>query len=60
VNHSPYLDLPRFPLAVVLPRILERVAVALTTAEPVEAQRLRLRAELILDLLTPRQSLISS
>jgi hypothetical protein len=54
MNHSPYLDLPRFPLAVVLPRLLEKVGVALTRAEPVEAQRLRYRAELILDLLMPK------
>jgi hypothetical protein len=54
VNNSPYLDLPLSPLALALPRMLEKVAVELTTAAPVEAQRLRQRAQLILDLLTPR------
>jgi hypothetical protein len=53
VNNSPYLDLPLSPLALVLPRMLEKVAVELTTAGPVEAQRLRQRAQLILDLLMP-------
>jgi len=61
MNNSPYLDLPLSPLAVALPRMLEKVAVELTAAGPVEAQGLRQRAELILDLLTPRlQSPISS
>jgi hypothetical protein len=53
MNNSPYLDRPLLPLAVALPRMLEKVAVELTTAGPVEAQRLRQRAELILDLLAP-------
>jgi len=55
MKNSPYLDRPLFPLAVALPRMLENVAVELTTAGPVEARRLRQRAQLILDLLTPRQ-----
>jgi hypothetical protein len=54
MNNSPYLDLPLSPLTLALPRMLEKVAVELTTAAPVEAQRLRQRAHLILDLLTPR------
>jgi hypothetical protein len=45
---------PLLPLAVALPRMLEKVAVELTTAGPVEACRLRERAQLILDLLRPR------
>jgi hypothetical protein len=58
---SPYLDRPLLPLAVALPRMLEKVAVELTTAGPVEARRLRERAHLILNLLTPRgQSPITS
>jgi hypothetical protein len=58
---SPYLDRPLLPPAVALPRMLERVAVELTTAAPAESQRLRHRAQLILDLLTPqRQSPIPS
>jgi hypothetical protein len=53
MKNSPYLDRPLFPLAIVLPRMLEKVAVELTTAGPVKARRLRQRAQLILDLLTP-------
>jgi hypothetical protein len=52
---SPYLDRPLLPLAVALPRMLERVGVELTTAGPAEAPRLRQRAQLILDLLTPKE-----
>ena len=55
MDHSPYLDRPLFPLAVALPRLLEKVGVELTAAGPAEAQRLRQRAQLILDLLTPRE-----
>jgi hypothetical protein len=51
---SPYLDRPLLPLAVALPRMLKKVAVELTTAGPVEARRLCQRAQLILDLLTPK------
>jgi hypothetical protein len=53
MNNSPYLDRPLFPLAMALPRMLEKVGVDLTTAEPAKAQRLRQRAQLILDLLAP-------
>jgi hypothetical protein len=41
-------------VAVPLPPILEKVGVELTTAGPAKAQRLCQRAQLILDLLTPR------
>jgi hypothetical protein len=61
MKNSPYLDRPLLPLAVALPRMLEKVGVELTTAEPAKAQRLRQRAHLILNLLTPRgQSPITS
>jgi hypothetical protein len=61
MNNYPYLDRPLLPFAVELPRMLEKVGGELTTAGPVEAQRLRQRAQLILDLLTPqRQSPIPS
>jgi hypothetical protein len=39
---------------VVLPRMLEKVGVELPMAGPAEARRLRQRAQLILDLLTPK------
>jgi hypothetical protein len=42
---------------VALPRMLEKLGVDLTAAGPVEAQRLRQRAQLILDLLTPEGQL---
>ena len=54
MDHSPYLDRPLLPLAVALPRMLEKIGVELTTAGPAEAQRLCKRAQLILDLLTPQ------
>jgi hypothetical protein len=61
MNNSPYLDRPLLPLAVALPRMLEKIGVELPIAGPAEAQRLRQRAQLILDLLTPQgQSLIPS
>jgi hypothetical protein len=53
MKNSPYLDKPFVPLAVALPRMLEKVGVELPMAGPAEAQRLRQRAQLILDLLTP-------
>jgi hypothetical protein len=54
LNNSPYLDLPLFPLAVLLPEMLQRIGVDLTMARPAKARLLRQRAQLILDLLTPR------
>ena len=61
MKNSPYLDRPLLPLAVALPRLLEKIGVELTTAKPAEARRLRQRALLILDLLTPKgQSPIAS
>ena len=50
---SPYLDRPLLPLALALPRMLQEIEAALATAGPAEARRLRQRAQLILDLLTP-------
>ena len=55
MNNSPYLDRPLLPLTVALPRLLEKVGLELTTAGPAEAQRLRQRAQLIHDLLTPQE-----
>ena len=52
----PYLDRPLLPLAVALPRMLTEIETALATAGPVETRRLRQRAQLILDLLTPRST----
>jgi hypothetical protein len=56
MKNSPYLDRPLYPLAVALPRLLEEIGAELTTAGPVKARRLRQRAQLILDLLTPHAS----
>ena len=55
MSNSPYLDRPLLPLAVALPRLLEKIGTELTTAGPGQARRLRQRAQLILDLLTPRE-----
>jgi hypothetical protein len=51
---SPYLDRPLLSLSVALPRLLEKIGVELTTAEPVKARRLCERARSILDLLAPK------
>ena len=52
---SPYLDRPLVPLAVALPRMLEKIETELSTAGgPAEEQWLRQRAELIRGLLAPR------
>jgi hypothetical protein len=53
-------DRPLFPLIVALPRTLEKIGVVLPMAGPAEARRLCQRAQLILDLLTPKQSPITS
>ena len=52
---SPYLDRPLLPLSVALPQMLQETEAALATAGPAKARRLRQRAQLILDLLTPRE-----
>ena len=59
MKNSPYLDRPLYPLAVALPRMLEKIGVELATAEPDEARRLRQRARLILDLLSPQSPIPS-
>jgi hypothetical protein len=53
MNNSPYLDRPLFPLAVALPRMLEKIETELATAGPAETRRLCRRAELIRGLLRP-------
>jgi hypothetical protein len=55
MNNSPYLDRPLLPLAVALPRMLEKIEVGLATAGPTETRRLHQRADLIRELLTPRR-----
>jgi hypothetical protein len=61
MKSSPYLDRSLFPLTVALPQMLENIGVERPMAGPAEAQCLRQRAQLILDLLTPQgQSLIPS
>jgi hypothetical protein len=56
MNNSPYLDRSLLPLAVALPRMLREIEAALATAGPAETRRLHRRAELVRELLTPRQS----
>jgi hypothetical protein len=56
---SPYLDRPLLPLALALPRMLQEIEAALGTAGPDEARRLRKRAQLILDLLSPEGQSLS-
>jgi hypothetical protein len=54
IKNSLYLDRPLFPLAVALPRMLEKIGAELPMAGPAEARRLCQRAQLILDLFTPK------
>jgi hypothetical protein len=56
MKNSPYLDRPLLPLAVALPRMLERIEADLATAGPAETRRLSQRAELIRGLLTRGRS----
>jgi len=53
MKNSPYLDRPLLPLAVALPRMLDQIEVDLATAGPAETRRLRQRADLIRELITP-------
>jgi hypothetical protein len=48
---SPYLDRPFLPLAVALPRMLDKIEAELATARLAEKWRLRQRAELVRGLL---------
>jgi len=57
---SPYLDRPLIPLAVALPLMLEKLEAALAMAGPAKKWRLRKRAELIRELLTPRRAITSA
>jgi hypothetical protein len=56
-EERPYLDRPLFPLAVALPRMLEKVAVELTKAEPPEKARLQQRAEVLREWITPKSTM---
>jgi hypothetical protein len=55
MNNSPYLHRPLLPLAVALPRMLEKIEAELATAGPAETRRLRQRAELVRELLGPQE-----
>jgi hypothetical protein len=59
MNNSPYLDRPLLPLTVALPRMLEKIEAALTTAGPNEAGRLGQRAKLIRGLLAAADDVAS-
>jgi hypothetical protein len=56
---SPYLDRPLLPLAVALPRMLEKIETELATARPPEKRQLQERAELVRALLAPTISPVS-
>jgi hypothetical protein len=53
---SPYLEQPLLPLAIALPRMLDRIEAELAdeNLEAAEERRLRKRAELIRGLLPPQ------
>jgi hypothetical protein len=52
--NSPYLDQPLLPLAVALPRMLKKLRWSSRPPDQAEARWLRQRADLILDLLSPK------
>jgi hypothetical protein len=54
---SPYLDRPRVPLAVALPRMLAEIDAELATARPAENRHLCQRAALVRELLTSRAAI---
>jgi len=56
MNNSPYLDKPLFPLAVALPRMLEKIETELANdnLDAAEERRPRQRAEMIRWLLLPK------
>jgi hypothetical protein len=54
---SPYLDRPLLPLAIALPRMLEKIEAELRKARGAEKCRLRQRAELVRALLRTKTQL---
>ena len=53
---SPYLDQPLVPLAVALPSMLAETEAQIATAEPAEKARLRERAEVLREWITPKSA----
>ena len=56
MNNSPYLDKPLVPLAVALRTMLSETEAKIATAAPAEKARLRQRAEVLREWITPRPS----
>jgi len=54
MNNSPYLDQPFVPLAVALRPMLAETEAKIVTAAPAERARLRERAEVLRDWITPK------
>jgi len=54
MNNSPYLDKPFVPLAVALRSMLAETEAKIATAEPAEKARLRERAEVLREWITPK------
>ena len=57
MNNSPYLDQPFVPLAVALRSMLAETEAKITTAAPAEKVRLRERAEVLREWLTPKSTI---
>ena len=54
MKNSPYLDQPLVPLAVALRSMLAETEAKIATAAPAERARLRDRAEVLRDWITPK------
>jgi len=57
MDNSPYLDKPLAPLAVALRPILMETEAKIATAASVEKARLRQKAEVLSDWLTPKSTI---
>jgi len=57
MDNSPYLDKPFVPLAVALRSMLAETEVKILTAAPAEKSRLRRRAEVLCEWLTPKSTI---
>ena len=57
MDHSPYLDQPLVPLAVALRSMLAETEAKIVTAVPADKARLRERAEVLREWLTPKSAI---
>jgi hypothetical protein len=60
MNNSPYLNRPLVPLAVALRSMLAETETKIATAAPAEKARLRQRAEVLRNWITPKLKALPS